>query len=280
MFGCLDLFAKFLLIFLLPLSTWAVKARVVNDGAIVYKKADFDSDPYAYLQAGKVFEVSTKKIAGAFHQIRIGKGKTGFIADTDIQFLKSGQEKKSSQANPQINPKSAQQAKRQKKSFSFSRYRGLNLTQIEYREDTMGSILKDSMLFYGATFSGTDLMIEGDVPMQIDFIFHSGAPGYYKDRTKKTANGFIFLADVMFVTPQAMTKDLFYFFGFGPMFKFSKIDVQLEDTYYSLEDMNLGAVFNFGFSARWNRYALRPEYRYYWEKMQYSAFGLSFQFDF
>ena len=259
------------------MTTWAAKARVVNDGAIVYKKADFDSDPYAYLQAGKVFEVSTKKFGGAFHQIRIGKGKMGFIADSDIKFVKSTTQspKKSSQEVDKIS-----QTKKAKKPFTFARFRGLNLTQIEYREDTMGSLLKDSMLFYGATFSGADLMIEGDVPMQVDLLFHSGAPGYYEDRTKKSANGFLFLADIMFVTPQLINKDLMYFFGFGGLFKFSKIDVQLEDTYYSLEDMNLGAVFNFGLSARFGRYALRPEYRYYWEKMQYSALGMSFQFDF
>ena len=54
------------------------KGKVINEGAIVYKNADFDSPVLGYLPAGKVYEISSKTF-GAFYRIRVEK----FVEETD-----------------------------------------------------------------------------------------------------------------------------------------------------------------------------------------------------
>ena len=79
---------KFLLIFLFmlnPLVFAAQEAVVTTDGAMVYRKGNFDSQVIGYLRSGQKVRVSSKIFGGAFYKVQFKQGVLGYIADTDIE---------------------------------------------------------------------------------------------------------------------------------------------------------------------------------------------------
>lgn len=285
----------FLAAFLVSSFARADKAVIINDGAYVYRQADFDAEVLATVSEGKTFEVSRKLTNGAFFKIKL-KGRTiGFIADTDVKFLsdaddgeKSNKKNKkdlSKDEDSQKNKKS--KTKKRPKSFALTRYGGLGFLQIAHKEDTMGAIRSESLAFYDIKLTGPNILFEGNNILDIDFFYHRGAPSYYKKKTGNPTDGTIMIADFLFLTTIKHSDDILLFYGFGPMVKLSQFFVQLDASSpsdspqaYSLDDIVLGAVFNAGLGLRWGRFAARPEVRYFWEKQQYMGYGLSFQIDF
>lgn len=259
------------------------QAQITAEVADIYQSADFDSKVIATVLEGEVYDVSSKTFNGAFYRIRVKPGMIGYISDADIKPLFSSPSKPGKAKNKK---KPAPQAKEKKqRSFERTRYGGLQYASIEYQEDTMGSKRKERMNFFGVKLSGPDWMIDG-YPMDINFLFSFGPPKYYEKITGHSADGFIFLMDFLFQHYYPQTKDMFSFFGFGPMFKFSRINASLTDagtgrtTDYSLQDMSLGAAFNGGAAFRLGSVVLRGEAKLYWEKQIYWGVQASGQFNF
>jgi hypothetical protein len=115
-------------------------------------------------------------------------------------------------------------------------------------------------------------------------LFSPSAPKYYEDITKKSAGGFIFIADFLFQTAVPRGKDVMTFYGFGPMLKYSHFNLEVPDgtrtLNYAADDMSVGAVFNLGLGFRISRVAMRLDAKYYWEKVQYYGFGANVGLDF
>ena len=256
-----------------PAGNSASRGFVLHDGAAVYQKADFDSSVIAYLQAGKIFEISGKTF-GAFYRIRVKPGMIGYIADSDIKSSrKKNQEAAAEAAN-------APAKKKKKHPFGFTQYAGLEFAYVNYREDTMGIKPTASLTFVGAKLSGPNLVVSGAMTTDVNFLLSYGAPSYYSQTTGNSAAGWIFISDFLFVTNFPQGRNALLYSGFGPMLRYSKFDVQLGKAQYSLEDMALGAVFTAGLGLRAGRFALRSEIQYYWEKMQYYGGALALQMDF
>lgn len=258
----------------------APRARIINDGAIVYTKGDFDSEVMAYLKAGQVLPVSTKIFGGAFYRIQVGK-KIGYIADSDIQPLWKGAGAKSAAAAGKKKPtakKEEPERPRNKRPMSETQFAGLNVSSIKYAEHTMGKTRSDDRLFYGLKLLGPDLLISGIVMTEVNFVFASGAPEYYEKSTGKPATGLIFMTDFQLLTPLSEGPNTMLNFGFGPMFRYSKFNLQLNNNQaYSAENMGMGAVFSLGYALRMGSAALRGEARYHWEKQKYMGLGLALQ---
>lgn len=269
--------ACLLLVLLLPLSVWAQaqQATVVIDGALVYQDADFDAPVISTLKLGGVYSISTKK-KGPFYKIRLKPGYTGWISDTDIKpgVIKITAPEK---AKPEREEK-------RKKPFFATRYRGPVLQYTNYMEDTLGKERTDGLLFYGAKFNGFNTMFTGEIYTDANILFFFGAPSFYQDYTKRSADGFIFIADFLLQTVMPQGKNMLFYYGFGPMFKYSHFNLDVpsgaSNVSYSADDMSLGAVFDLGTAVRMGDWSLRGDVKYYWERTQYLAFGLSFSHDF
>jgi hypothetical protein len=285
----------FLILFFVSFGAWAQsqKAKVINDGALVYKDADFDAPVLTQLRAGQVYDISLKT-KGPFYKIRLKAGLLGWIADTDVRTAKPAVAGKSAEPGKK-GEKPAEKKKEESKdnflekkrtrSFYGSRYRGPVISYLTYNENTMGALHSENMPFYGFKVEGPNTMFTGDFRTDAEFLFHFSAPGYYEKATGYPASGWIFLTDFVFETAYPQSKWHMLTFGFGPMFKYSHYQVSLlqnsKQISYSLDDMNLGAVFDGGLAFRIaETYALRFNIKYYWEKTKYWGGSITFGFPF
>ncbi|PWU21934.1 MAG: hypothetical protein C5B49_01845 [Bdellovibrio sp.] len=166
---------------------------------------------------------------------------------------------------------------------------GIELASIRFREDTMGMRPSTAMTFLGYKATGPHIVVNG-MNTTFNALISLGPPRYYEQATGNSADGFILFLDFLMEYTVPATRNTMSFFGFGPLYKYSKFDVTLANVLvngkfinqsYSLEDMTLGAIFNAGLSHRLTpRFALRLEFEYYWEKLQYYGFSLTTQFAF
>lgn len=286
MFGLCVLNRGFLalLCFLFPLFVLAQvqQGTVINDGAFVYQDADFDAPIIATLHRGAVYSISTG-VKGPFYKIRLRPGTLGWIADTDVKpgivkVAPTEAEKKAGKKKEEEKPASP------KKPFLAARYRGPTLDYINFTENTLGEGRSDYLLFYGIKFNGFDTLVEGEIYTEGNILFHVGAPKYYSDVTKKSADGFIFIADFLLQNTAPQGKSRLLYYGFGPMFKYSHFNLELpngsQTLSYAADDMSIGAVFNLGLAFRISKVSLRTDAKYYWEKEKYPGFGLNLGFEF
>lgn len=254
--------------------------QVVNDGSLVYKNADFDSPVITRLRRGGQYLISTQ-VFGPFYKIKVKDGLFGYIADTDIRPVLSAEEKQKLEEEARARLEAQKEARR--KSVEEERYRGFTLAQINYREATMGFRPTDSMTFYGLKFSGPDLAAEGSYT-DANLLFHFGAPKYYQEATSRAADGYAMILNFLYQIPSPQGKNTMLVYGFGPMVKYSKWSVALpngtgEDP-FELTDIAVGAVFNLGITHRFDHFALRGEFQFYWEDMQYTGLALAVQLPF
>lgn len=274
-------FLTFFLLYFLSAEALAqtFKGEIINEGAIVYKSADFDSKQLGYLKKGTQYPIS-KKIYGAFHRIRVGK-TTGYVADIDVKPLnfKRSLDKK-------IEKKIQAESEKTQRPFSLTRYVGFFLNQIQYQEETMGKNLSENLTFFGMKMSGPDVFVEGDMPTEINLLFFNGAPSYYEKYTGQYASGWMLLNNYMLLMNSPWSKSSMGYFGFGPLFRYSKFDLATKNastgkiTNYLAQDAALGVSFEAGAALKVGPTALRLEVQYHWEKYRYFAYGAALQFPF
>jgi hypothetical protein len=250
-----------------------IKGRIIAESATVYRSPDFGSQVLGRVKKGRQFSIS-KKPQGAFYKVLIRSGLVGYIADSEIRPL--------SLKNPKPEEENQEKVKAQK-SFVQASFRGISLSMIRFREATMGLRPTENMLFLGFKVVSDDIVMEGSTG-EVNFQISPGAPKYYEKGTGNSAAGYIILMDAMISTQSPMGKNTLSFLGFGPLFKYSKLDVTInvagKKEAYSMNDMTLGAVFNYGLSQRIGDFALRLDAKYYWEQIQYYGFSLSGQMEF
>jgi len=262
-----------------------IQGVVVVDQAAVYKASDFDSAIIGHTRRGKKFMMSPQ-IFGAFYRIQIKPGLVGFIPDTEIRPLSKKKPKKDSNSaakDKRDQDKPDQEEVKKKRPFEETKYKGISIAMINYREETMGLRPTASMIFFGFKAQGEGLLMEGMLS-ELNFQVAPSAPRYYEQATGVPSTGIIVLMDGMLLTASPSGKNSLTFFGFGPMFKYSKIDTGVlngaKTEYYSLNDMSLGVAFNLGISQRIGDFAARLELKYFWEKMQYYGLAITGQMEF
>lgn len=272
------------------------KGTVTGEDAEVYKDADFDSAIIAGVKRGEVYDISVGK-KGPFYKIRLKPGTTGWISDDNIRPgvgrvhkkpEKTVKKKKGLFSDPVKDvPEHDELSKN--RSIERKRFRGAVLEFMNYKEDTMGAVYEQSnLLLYGFKVSGNNTVIDGEIYVDSEILFHNGAPNYYSTATGNGAGGFMIFANMLFQTDIPQGREDMFFYGFGPAFKFTHFEAGLSNDptpgksrSYSLDDMTLGAVFDAGYAHTIGTdYALRFDARYYWESTRYFSFGMAFQFDF
>ncbi len=251
----------------------AYNVEVRNDGAMVYKNPNFDAPVVAYLKIGQRYLISKKK-SGAFHKIKLRNGRYGYIADTDITLPgKKSRSKSKARANKN-DPKIEKT-----KSLEDTKMWGFALSNVSFTESTVGKLFTDDMTFYGAKFTGPGILSEGS-PMDVNVLISTQAPSYYEKITGESVSSFIMLMDTLFITPFDGTFNRTVYFGFGPLFRYSRINTRVGDLDLDMQDLRLGAAFNLGIALRISSVALRLEAKYYWEREKYMAYLFALQFPF
>lgn len=290
MFGLCAL-SKRLLVFLtlliFPSLVWAnsQQGTVLIQGAAVYADADFDAPIIAELKYGAIYTISVKK-KGPFYRIRVQPGKMGWISDIDIQpgiqKVPSRKKEVDREANKEA-PELAQD-EAQSETFYATRYRGLTFDYINFTEDTMGQERSSLMPFLGFRFSGFNTVFSGDIYAEGNILFSPGAPKYYEEQTGGKASGGVVIGNFLLQTVIPKSPNLVYFYGFGPMVKYSHFNIDLEGTSlgksYSVDDLNLGVLFNLGLGYRIKKAVIKGDIKYYWEKTKYFGAGLHFGWEF
>lgn len=274
-----------------------VRGQILTDEALVYRDADFDSPVIGRMKKGSQLNIS-KRIFGAFHQVQISKTRRGYISDVDVRplseinqaqkILKKTQGPFAASKENALKESRSREAREEslaKRPFDSTNYQGFEIAMIRFRENTMGLRPSDNRLFFGFTASGPQIVMEG-LNTDLNVRVSPGAPSYYEQATGKSADGFILITDFKFQTVTTRSKDIVTYFGFGPMFRYSRFGVTFQNTAtnkeesYSLEDMAIGAVFDLGLGMRFGRFAAKVEAQYYWEKLQYWGFAASGQMAF
>lgn len=271
----------------LPLETQVQKGRVVVDDAAVYEFPDFDSEVLGSLKRGTTWTIS-KRVFGAFYQVRLPKNRIGYVTDADVRSLadlKRLQNKKAgdAQSRAETRPEGEPEKGKRPSRFEDQNFQGISVLGLRYREETMGLRPTDLMTLLGVKFTGSDVVIEG-LATELNVQVSLAPPQYYEQATSRSAEGFLFILDSLLLNTTPHGPNTMTFWGFGPMFRFSKFSVTLpvngRDEFYSLEDMAIGAKFNLGLAQRFDRVAVRVDFQYYWEKLHYYGLSVSGLYNF
>ncbi len=135
------------------------------------------------------------------------------------------------------------------------------------------------MIFYGLKFNGYNTVFDGEIYTDANLLMHFGAPDFYSDATGKSSEGLILIGNFLLQTTFPQGKSRIFFYGFGPMLKYTHYALQVPDGVdsktYNADDLNLGAVFNLGYSFRVSDLSLHFDAKYYWEETSYYGLGLN-----
>lgn len=182
-------------------------------------------------------------------------GDIFFDADDDISDLENDRAKR-------------------KKLMLYDRHMGLAIDTVQFTEDTMGATRTAPLTFFGFRMAGAETLFDGIVTADTHFLFAPTAPSYYQSVTGESASGFAMLGHFQLLTQNALSRDVIYHYGFGPMLKYSSFQLKRNGQNFTADDVTVGAVFGFGMGFRFGPWALRPDFKYYWERSRYYSFGL------
>ncbi|HVK60228.1 MAG TPA: hypothetical protein VM432_01710, partial [Bdellovibrionales bacterium] len=178
------------------------KAVVITQGAQIYEKPDFDANVIGTVQAGKSVVVSSGTYGAfvKFYKIRVGK-TLGYIADIDVKVAGKSAAGKSAKTKTQSSEKkpSKKSAERERKEpkpepLYFSRFIGLDVGKIWFKEGISGIDAKEGLLTYGLRVTGPDVLLEGAI-LDWNLILHYGAPSYYDQLSATKPAGFVLWTD-------------------------------------------------------------------------------------
>lgn len=255
----------------------APKGTVLNDGAIVYKAPSFDAPVLGYLRAGKTYSISSRLFSGAFYKILVKKGVMGYIADTDIST-----DQKTVKAMKEERAKAEKQYEMEadslkRKPFDQMQFGGLGYRLLQYRESVLGGMKKGSVPLIGMSIFGPALM---GIDSQLNILMSGGAPEYYKTQTGNSTSGFLLIADLLLETVFPQSPSVVTHFGFGPMLRHHKYNLQIGSTPKIAQGTSLGAVFSLGGAIRIGKAAVRGEVIYHHELSQYLGYQASIEYGF
>jgi hypothetical protein len=162
--------------------------------------------------------------------------------------------------------------------YTLERFRGLKVSSLLFREETMGLRPTDLITLLGLNFAGPRVTSEFYTDFNLQFFL--GAPGYYQRGTGESARGFMFLPSFLLQSVNPQGRDVLLFYGLGPFLKYSSWQVSLPrgsalKDEFDLTDISIGAVFNAGVGVRFDHFNIRLELQHYWERLHYSGLGLS-----
>lgn len=271
-------------------------ARVLVDGAAIYDSPNFDAPVLDYFERSRSVRISRTLYPGvgglgAFYRIIVRPGVIGYITDVDVEIEGPGASQRRGSAQPApeddiegnplvLQPDLERPSAPQTSNVYSTRYLGLSYNMYDFTEKISGRRENANTSFFGLKMSGPGKMM-GGAPLNLEFLVSPGAPSFY-DKFG-SASGFVILSHASIMIPAYDAPWGLIYYGFGPMIKYHMLDVDLANKApgapkIDSQELNLGFIIDLGVAIPIaQKYALRLEGRYNFEKEQYFALGTSFQ---
>lgn len=269
-------------LFVNPTKTLAAQtAKAINDQALVYREANFDSPVIGYLKEGESYSVSSRKFNTAFHRIRLTQGVLGYVADTD---LSTGQGKPT--AKEAFEPE-APQKKQTSERPRFMRERtllGVVGGMVQYSEIFAKREYRSDTTFVGLKLTTPLGVVDGPFLFDLQVTTSLAVPKFFKEFSTTTPTGNVFLGHLMVLYPLyefSGRRGLMYL-GAGPAIAYSSVLVEYQASKLILDEVRAGAVLTTGlaFDLGNSKVVFKIEPKYYVEKSNYAALEGVLQYGF
>ncbi len=254
-----------------PLVIFAAQNAVVTtDGAMVYRKADFDAQVIGYMRSGQKVRISSKVFGGAFYKVQFKQGVLGYIADTDVE-----PEGRSS-SQPRGSRKDIKS-----KSFIGKTYLGINIASLNFSEVFNQSSASDDLIFFGAKFTTPLKFLTGPFVLDSNVLYHQGYPGYYDTTNTRGESGRVAILDanVMYSLFESSGRSFWMYFGAGPLISYSSFVVEINGSKKDLTEVQFGGSITAGAAVRFGSLAFKFEPKYFFLETSYFGFLASLQFE-
>jgi hypothetical protein len=258
----------------------AQSATVITDGAMVYKKGDFDSAVVGYMKAGQKIRISSKKF-GPFYRIQFKQGVIAYISDVDIHGDESDDEMPTSKKSKSNKPSESES---RAKSFISKTYLGLSYGMLNYSEVFNQRNESESLTFYGVKFTMPMRYLSGPFVLDTNLLYHSGYPSYYNMSTPPSQgiSGKILTYDalVMYSLAEGPRRNFWAYAGGGLALSYNSFVVEVSGSKKDLSDVLFGGVIGGGIAFQTGKIAYKIEPKYYVMKSNYLAIIGSVQYEF
>lgn len=261
----------------------AQDATVVTDGAMVYKKNDYDSAVLAYMRDGKKVRISSKKF-GEFYRIQFKQGIIGYISEVDIERASKDEGSASLPTSKKSKSSISSGSEGRARSFISKTYFGLSYSNVTYSEVFNQTEKSEALAFWGLKFSMPMRYLSGPFVLDANIIYHSGYPSYY-NMSAPVSNGIsgrILLLDtqVLYSLAEAFQRKLWVYIGGGIAVNYSSFEVEISGSKQDLSDVTFGGVITGGLGYQRGRFAVKLEPKYYALESKYFAVLGSIQYEF
>lgn len=287
-------------VFLAPNIYAAQNALVVTDGAIVYKKADFDAPIIGYFRAGEKVRISEKTF-GPFYRVKFKQGKMGYVADIDVSPQKGSSGKSQAKEGDTKEPKSAgkdTKGKNEKanakggkaktavvnKSLLNQSLLGLSIGMVNWSELFNQREYSDSLIFYGVKASlPFKSVLDGPFTLDVSAIFSFSSGNYLKQASTTPPSGFIAIIDasVLYTFNELMKRQLITYFGAGPVLTYNSFDVEIQGEKLDILEVKIGGAIILGAGYKISRgrsdMVAKIEAHYYFTESNILALLAAFQ---
>jgi hypothetical protein len=256
----------------------AQKAVVVTEGAIVYRKPNFDAPVIGYFQRGKRVSISTK-LYGPFHRVKFKQGLVGYISDVDVATDQKAKisEPKDSKDKDKKHSKTKKggppwQAIAAGPVFGF----------VQFSELINSEELNSKVTVMGLQLSTPFTLLEGPFSLTTTFLYHSGAPTYYDTVSSTPPSGTIMFLDSLLTFPigDFMNGSGSLLIGAGPLITQSSFKATIGARTVDLQETKLGLSIAGGVAYKLAPIIIRAEAKYFVEKASYFGAQASLQYVF
>lgn len=257
-------------------------AVVQDEGATVFPNPSFDTDPIAYLDPGQKVRVSRKKYPGKdgfglFYIVFIASGQRGYVSDVEIipQFTETKFTKREKQ-NPEFE-EVTKEPEPQKEPMLFTRYLGLSVHSVQFKEAFSGGDLDAATPMYGLKLTGPGYLFE-EIPLDIDILLAPEPPEYY-DKVLATApsSGLLIFTSMALKFPFIDLDNFHIYYSLGLVGNYSRFKIQIGSNTFDSQEFKVGLLGGLGAAMRIKgRYFIQGDARYYYEKTKYWGYAISF----
>jgi hypothetical protein len=264
----------------------AQSAVVGPEGATVYSQPNFDSQVLSVLSPTTKVVVSQKTRVGIgglglFYRVKYAPDKLGYVVDTEVipEFKKVGRKAKRNDEFEKVE-ESRERKRKGLEPIFFSRYVGGNLSYVNFSERVRGELLRAQTLVYGFRATGPGVLFDGP-PLDLTVNFSLAPPSYYKDISGGgTPTGFFLMSDLDLILPLFENNTAIVNYGFGINLVYTKFRVPYNNNFVDSTETRFGVNAFVGAAYRIDRWLVRTDFKYYYEKSSYTSLGLSVQHEY
>lgn len=268
-------------LFLLLLSVAEVKAAqnavVITDGAMVYKKGDFDATVIGYFSVGKKVRISSKKF-GPFYRVQFKQGIIGYISDVDVQTASSAK------GMPRSKNLFKSGSKGHSQSLLSKRYIGLSAGLLNYTEVFNKKNESEGVTVYGLKYTVPLKFLSGPFLFDTNVVYHGDTPSYYNRTTppSKGVEGKILVGDLqaLYLLAESTKRTFGVYIGAGLAVNYSDFLVEINGSKQTLSDIMFGGVITAGIAYQLKSFVIKLEPKYYAMKSNYTSILGAIQYEF